>query len=314
MDHAKTVSVHLVLSHAAHAAAEVFQALRKQTSQDLQIIVVHHATQEWEAPWLAHEGPDFFALRNFRDQGFARAHNQAIALALSRWPKEILAERFVFILSPRTVLAPEALERLVDACRRDPEIALAGPTILRATLLPTEEDRCEIERTTTMESTGTSIKKSRAFFDRGAGEEQGAGPEIEEVFAPPAQGFLIRADALARASVEGEWLDPDLPSAQALFDFLWRCRVLGMRSVHVRDAIAWHQTSVPALLYGTCFLQMKNDTVGDMIRNAPWIIGGWMRGAFTLLFHPRALVTWMRSARAIPRFFRKRRYVHPLFF
>ena len=120
MESAKKLVINLVTWNSARFLPDLFESLDRQTSDDFTVTVVDNASTDGTLDWLRDHRPDVAVLRNFRNQGFARAHNQAIALALTRWAgddpsKELtpsnveglgtnLSRRYVLILNPDIIL------------------------------------------------------------------------------------------------------------------------------------------------------------------------------------------------------------------
>jgi GT2 family glycosyltransferase len=77
-------SIHFAVSHPASSIVPTLQSLGAQSWQKFQIILVDNASQDVEIPWERGMGPEVMTLRNFRDQCFARAHNQAQYTVLAR--------------------------------------------------------------------------------------------------------------------------------------------------------------------------------------------------------------------------------------
>jgi GT2 family glycosyltransferase len=91
---------------------------RQQTR--LEIIVVDNASPDGAADMVAAAFPGVTLVRNGDNAGFARANNQAAALARGE---------YLFFLNNDTLVPPGAVRRLVDFARSRPDAGLIGPRL-----------------------------------------------------------------------------------------------------------------------------------------------------------------------------------------
>ena len=91
---------------------------RQQTR--LEIIVVDNASTDGAADMVASEFPQVALVRNAANAGFARANNQAAALARGE---------YLYFLNNDTLVPPGAVRRLVDFARTRPDAGLIGPRL-----------------------------------------------------------------------------------------------------------------------------------------------------------------------------------------
>ncbi|HEY3396319.1 MAG TPA: glycosyltransferase family 2 protein [Armatimonadota bacterium] len=85
------------------------------------VIVVDNASADGTVEALRSGAPQVMVLANTENVGFARANNQALRL---------VAERYVCLLNPDTVVRPGALARLVETLEAHPTLGLVGPKLL----------------------------------------------------------------------------------------------------------------------------------------------------------------------------------------
>ena len=210
MQEAKKIVINLVTRNGLAFLPNFFASLDEQSLKDFTVTVVDNASDDGTIKWLTDNRPDVAMLRNFRNQGFARAHNQAITLALSRWPEETWHERFILIANQDMEFAPACLEELLRVMEAYPEFAACGPKLLRAHAVADYDGRRETERTNTIDAAGLVATKSRRFYDRGAGEDdKGQYDGSTEVFGLSGTCILYRASALVQAKLSGEFFDED---------------------------------------------------------------------------------------------------------
>jgi len=297
-------------------AAMLFEALRSidgQTVTDKQVICIDQAVASESGRRLLEERPDVIVLRNFRDKGYVRAHNQAVAFALSRWPKEALDDRFVLFLHPDVVLEPSAVEKMQQAFETDESLMIAGPKILKANLTLDERENREVELTDTIETVGWRLDRQGRIKERGAGEQdRGQYDQGEEDLAPAFACFAMRASALLRAETKGSWLDEDLPERLAIVDLIWRCRWLGMRCKSIPQAVAWHQghndkrqkRMDQILMY---LVEIKNEAFTNFLRRLWSIAWATCRAKCAALVHGSMFAAGWRSLALIPKKVKERR-------
>lgn len=295
MEEAKTLVVDIVTWNSRPYLPNVFESFGTQTSRDFTVTVVDNASHDGTVSWLQEARPSVTVLRNFRNQGFARGHNQGIALALSRWPEAEWPRRYVLVANPDLELAPECIGRLIAAMDADPGLAACAPKLLTARAVGQDEGRMVTERTNAIDSTGLQIAKSRRVTDRGAGEEdRGQYDGRTDVFGFSGACVCFRASALVDAKLGGEFFDEDFFAYREDVDLAWRMRRLGMRARLVPDAIAWHvRTAAPAKTPGLfaawknrsrrpphitffstrnqSWTVWKNDELWNAMCHAPWV-------------------------------------------
>ena len=242
MEEAKQLSAHVVAwNHLSHLGP-LLESLDRQTWRDFQLVVVDNAATD-NVDKKIEERPNVVRLRNFRNLGFARAHNQAMAFALTRWSPESLDRRFVALLAPDVVLAPDCLERLVAVLQKDSTLMVAGPKLFLAERHFSSEagdEEASVAATDILVSTGMQLTKSRRIKERGRGErDQHAYDDQHDIFGFDLGCVVIRASALKEAEFEGEWLDQGLHEGQEIADLMWRLRLLGATATFVPEAVAW---------------------------------------------------------------------------
>jgi GT2 family glycosyltransferase len=313
MNEAQKVSVNFVTWNAAAYLPGCFASLDEQDMGEFTVTVVDNASNDGTVKWLQDNRPDVTVLRNFRNQGAARARNQAIALALSRWADGSLEHRYLLFASPEIEFAPSCLRLLIETMDRDPSLAACGPKILRVQFRAgMEDDHRESERSTTIESTGLCVTKSRAVFERGAGEDdKGQYDSFVDVFGFSGACVLVRASALEQLKLAGEWFDEDFFEDWDDIDLAWRLRRVGMRSQLVPEAIVWRHVSLagakrvgrravivrdPARASRNRLWTMwKNDEFGNQCAHSPWILAGWVGRTIASLIRPQMLTAGLSA-------------------
>lgn len=307
---AKKTIINVVTWNGLAYLPNFFASLDEQTDKDFTVTVVDNASDDGTLKWLERERPDTALLRNFKNQGFARAHNQAITLALSRWPEEVWHDRYILVANQDLELAPDCLAQLTGALDADPELAGVQPKLLSVSVKSDIDGRRDTERGTIIDSAGIVMTKARRAFERGAGEtDRGQYDVACDIFALTGALALFRASSLVQAKLSGEFYDEDFGSYKEDLDLGWRMRRLGMRVRIVPTAVAWHHRSAASGKQGLLWLKAfsrrfrkpgrinfsstrnhvwtvwKNDEIGNRMMHALWILpyeaGKFITAAFS---------------------------------
>lgn len=238
------VSVHLVTWNSRKPLPDALDSLRAQTFREFTLTVVDNASTDGSVDCVRERFPEATVLRNFKNLGFSRAHNQAIGMARARWAAEdkqgkTAMNRYVLVMNPDVIMEPDFLEKLVAGVDGRSEIGSACGKLLRAFARRDEQE--DPRRTETIDSAGIALKRTRRAVDRGAGETDG--PEYakpREVFGPSGALALYRFEALEDAAETGEIFDEDFFAYKEDVDLAWRLRLLGWKSAYVPSAVGYH--------------------------------------------------------------------------
>lgn len=327
MEAAKKLVINIVTWNSARYLPKLFESIDTQTSDAFTVSIVDNASSDETLPWLQEQRPDVTVLRNFRNQGFARAHNQAMALALSRWERDHdLSERYVFLINPDTMLEETCIAQLISFMDTHPDVDIAGPKLLRAIRFTDDEGEEEgVERSSVIDSTGIAVMRSRKVVDRGAGEEDEGQYDHVEPFGISGAAMVIRASAVSGLRIgDDEVFDEDFFAYKEDVDLSWRARLLGKRFAFIPHAVAWHyrtakrsdQSGIRGLFRGQrersaivnrlshrnqVWTEWKNDDVINRILHLPWRIPQLVLRCFAsifFLYHMRAcLEAWFGRGR-----------------
>jgi GT2 family glycosyltransferase len=305
--------------------------LGAQTWQKFQIIIVDNASQDVEIPWERGMGPDVMMLRNFRDQGFAYAHNQALSSLFARWEPSTWQERYIVLASSRVLFAPDAIQQMIQALEQDSSLMVAAPKVRQASLQAHEEsDEPILKDNGVIEQVGLKLGHGLTLSPRGRGEKDAGQYDSQPPELVGSWCLVLRASALMQAKMGEEWLDTDLPEAYAMADVAWRLRTLQLPMQLVPQALVWVQRAqtppkgVIARItnwYGqealqerkvasyACVLRGKNAAWSSLILATPWLFFSWLKRLFVVLADPRIISAIIKSWLILPRAFRKRRFL-----
>jgi GT2 family glycosyltransferase len=217
-------------------------------------------------------------IRNPANAGFARAVNQAVAVARGE---------FVQLLNPDAFLEPEYVERLVGAFdAAGKEFGAATGTLFRG-------EGAAIHATAVIDSKGIRMTRSGRHFDIGQGRRDGEenrglvplGGSLNEVFGVSGATPMYRRTFIDDVTVDGQFFDEDFFAYREDADVAWRGRLFGWRALHAPDAVAIHVRTVTPdrrrdlaaavnmhSVKNRFLLRMKNEGPYLAFRNAPFEI------------------------------------------
>jgi GT2 family glycosyltransferase len=192
------------------------------------------------------------------------------------------------------------------------------------------------ERTQVVDSTGLEMRRDRRVIARRQGEFASARDRVPgPVWGVDGPLPVYRTAALMQVRVrrdDGHWevFDEDFFMYKEDVDLAWRLRRLGWSAWYEPRAVAWHARGagagrpssvvdvirsdrlIPQWIKSTSWrnhrlMQLKNETVGDYLRDLPWIARREVLSlGFMTLVDPRRLVIVAELARLARSAVRKR--------
>jgi len=119
-----------------NSGAEIEACLRSVTrtikTLSFEVIVVDNASQDDTVDRVRGSFPDIVIVQNSHNVGFPAANNQALRLAHGE---------YALLLNPDTVVHEGAVEQLVAALERNPEVGVCGPQLVDAEGVPANDLR-----------------------------------------------------------------------------------------------------------------------------------------------------------------------------
>jgi GT2 family glycosyltransferase len=282
----RLVSVVVVTWNSAAYLPRCLAGIATQTWPDLEVIAVDNASNDQsvrlveafggsgvggrgseEDRSLSRPTPDprpptpTTIIRNPTNAGFARAVNQAVAVARGE---------FVQLVNPDAFLEPDYIERLVRAFdAAGGEFGAATGTLIRG-------EGSAIEPTGIIDSKGVRMVRSGRHFDIGQGKPDGADerglaplgqtadralrstdagidgseprevstPPLNEIFGASGAAAMYRRTFIDDVAIDGEFLDEDFFAYREDADVAWRGQLFGWRALHVPGAVAIHVRTV----------------------------------------------------------------------
>lgn len=104
------------------------------SSYEADTIVVDNCSTDRSADFVAEHYPAVKLVRNTQNEGFGRANNRAMRMAIDR------GADYLYLLNQDAWITPEQLGRLVDIMERHPDYGIIGPVQLSADELHINEN------------------------------------------------------------------------------------------------------------------------------------------------------------------------------
>jgi GT2 family glycosyltransferase len=211
----------VVVHDAARWLRRTLAALARQTHPRLGVLAVDNASGDGSAGILESLLGKGRVLRLEENVGFPAAVRRALSVPAAE------EADFVLLMHDDTVLATEAVARMVEAAGRVPGVGLVGPKVM------------DSERPGVLLEIGHSSDRfGNPFTPLEDGEiDQGQYDATREVLYVSSAAMLASRDALRRAGL----FDERLRTGHGDLDFGWRVRLAGFRVLMVPRAVALHR-------------------------------------------------------------------------
>ncbi|MCL4493126.1 MAG: glycosyltransferase family 2 protein [Nitrospirae bacterium] len=218
----KRVSINIVNWNGLHFLSDCLESVKSQTYKNIEINVVDNASSDGSVDFLAARYPGVNLIKNAKNEGFSRAHNQAIRIS---------SGEYIIPLNFDITLTSTFVEEMVKAAEASPEIGIVSGRlyILRGG-----------EKTHTIDSTGITMQ---GMFpaDRGQNENNPAQyDKAEYVFGASGAAPLFKHEMLEDIKLNGEYFDEDFFIYVEDVDLCWRAQLYGWRTIYTPSAIAYH--------------------------------------------------------------------------
>lgn len=228
------VSINIVSWNSLTHLPACLQSIVVQDFLDFSVLVVDNGSADGTVEWLHEHYPHIHLLRNTRNLGFCRGHNQAIRLSETD---------YVLILNQDVVLAPDWLARGVAWLDQHPQYGAWGGKMMRFTY--DQEELKNIVVSDIIDSAGLQATRRRHFFDRGSGQrDKGQFDQAGDVFGISGACLLLRRAALETCRYKNEYFDEDFFAYKDDIDLTWRLQRLGWLIRYDGLAVAYHHRTI----------------------------------------------------------------------
>jgi GT2 family glycosyltransferase len=217
-------------------------SLLGQTYRDFQIVVIDNDSSDGTAEFVRRNYPMISVIENNKNLGFAKANNQGIRLFKSP---------FLILCNPDIVLEPSWLERIIAMAEsaEGQKYQIFGGKLLKLNWVNIEVG--EMEKTSVIDSCGLKVLKNHRVVELFAGEESQRIIDRQEVFGHSGALTMFRREALEQAALtdkyhsQGDYFDGTFFFYKEDVDLAWRLRLLGLRSLLLPQAVAYHLRTFP---------------------------------------------------------------------
>ncbi|HUT22337.1 MAG TPA: glycosyltransferase family 2 protein [Candidatus Bipolaricaulota bacterium] len=221
------VSINLVTWNGAKYIQACLKSVFEQTFKDFSLLIIDNGSTDDTLELIGEKFPHLKIVRHKENQGFAKAHNQAI-----HWSKS----DYVLVLNQDIILEPDFLENIVALMDKNPRAAAASGKLLRWQ---------NNQKTNYIDTLGLKIYKNHRVVDLGSGEvDQGQYDGVKEVFGASGAAPVFRREALNDAVENGQYFDEDFFSYKEDVDLAYRLRWRGWQAWRVPSAVGYHDRSV----------------------------------------------------------------------
>ena len=261
----KPVSVNIVNWNGKRFLKDCIESVRAQTYGNIEMTVIDNASADGSADALQTSYPEIRLVRNSSNEGFSRAHNQAIRMT---------SGEYILPLNFDIVLDPQFVEEMVKGIETAPEIGIVSGRLY----LMEEGKRI-------FDSTGITMK---GMFPADRGQnvvDSGQYETVEYIFGASGAAPLYRRAMLEDIEVEGEYFDEDYRTYVEDVDLCWRAQLAGWKALYAPLAIAYHKRGATReknsrmmeeyILIGhrnRYWTIVKNAFVRSLLRNFLWIL------------------------------------------
>jgi len=294
---------------------ECIASVLGQTHREVEVVLVDNASTDGTAAFVSDNYPSVRVLHNEDNDLFCKAQNRGI--------RETSGD-YVLVLNSDVVLDSRFVEEALKPMNARPRVGSVTGRILR-------------KGGGVIDTTGLFLGRDRKPVDRGYGEpDDGRYMEPGYVFGAGGVAPLYRRKMLEEVSLDGEYFDESYGAFYEDLDLAWRARARGWTAWYAPEAVAWHvrgataRTGKPArglfrryalarlpdalksrLVVNRYLTMVKNETLGGLLMNLPFIVFYDLRLWFYLLFFsPRAIPAVARGMGLVGKAWRRRSLTH----
>jgi len=221
------ISINLVTWNGENYVEECLRSVMNQSFKDFSVVVIDNGSTDNTVEVIREKYPHLKIVEHKNNQGFAKAHNQAV-----HWTNS----QYVLMLNQDVALHEDFLKETVRFLDNNSNVGAVSGRIYKMK---------EGEKTNYIDSLGLRIYKNFKVLDLGSGE---VGLEREkqnkEVFGVSGAAPVFRRKALEEVVYQKEYFDESFFSYKEDVDLSFRLRLAGWESWCVVGAVAHHVRSV----------------------------------------------------------------------
>lgn len=244
------VSINIVNWNGICFLKDCIESIKMQTYKNIEINIADNNSLDGSAEFLTSTYHEIKLIRNTRNEGFSKAHNQLIAVA---------GGKYIMPLNFDIILEPFFVEEMVRAMEFS-----ADTGIVSGKLFIIDSGK----KTTIIDSTGITM---RYMFpaDRGQFERDCEDYDKKEfIFGASGAAPLLKKEMLEDIKCDGEYFDEDFYIYVEDVDLCWRAQLYGWKAVYTPSAVAFHYRGATR----KDDVVLKRDYLIIGIRNRYWAI------------------------------------------
>jgi GT2 family glycosyltransferase len=202
-----------------HYLQVCLDALRQQTYEDIEVIIVDNASEDGSQAFICNYYPEVILVELSDNRGFTGACNAGM---------EIASGEYIALLNNDTEVEPNWAQSVVDGLNRHPDASFAASKMLL------------FDQRDTFHTAGDFYRVDGMPGNRGVWEKDEGQYDTEEfVFSACGGSSVYRRDMLEDVG----FLDDDFYFSCEDIDLSWRAQLQGYRCLYVPSAIVYHQLS-----------------------------------------------------------------------
>lgn len=225
----KLVSINIVNWNGLQLIGHCIDSIKLQTYKDIEINVIDNDSSDGSYDFLAKNYSEIKLVKNHRNEGFSKAHNQAIKISSGEY---IIPLNFDIILTPNFV---EEMVKAIESIESSSRIGIVSGKLY---VLKNGEG------TNTIDSTGITMQCMYPS-DRGQNEtDSGQYDRVEYIFGASGAAPLFSRKMLEDIKLHEEYFDEDFFIYVEDVDLCWRAQLYGWKALYTPSAIAYHHRGV----------------------------------------------------------------------
>lgn len=226
------------------------ESLRRQTHQELEIIVVDNGSSDGSGEMTRHEFPEAILICTQENLGFAEGCNRGIKASHGPW---------VAMLNNDTIADPSWAATLVEAAER----AHTTCGMLQSLLL-------FLSTPEVINSTGIVLTRQGNGHDRDGSAPRSETPPAGEIFCPTAGAAAYRRQMLDAIKLPDGFFDRQHFMYVEDLDLGWRAQLAGFNARFVPESFVLHKHHGSSDRHGLSWLEVisRINRIRTLIKNA----------------------------------------------
>jgi GT2 family glycosyltransferase len=246
----KLVSINIVNWNGLNFLGKCIESIKLQTYKNIEINIIDNNSSDGSVDFLITKYPEVKLVKNAQNEGFSKAHNQAIIIS---------SGEYILPLNFDIILAPTFVEEMVNAIESSSEVGIVSGKlyILR-----------DGEKTNIIDSTGITMQGMFPADRRQNKTDSNHYDKVEYVFGASGAAPLFRREMLEDIKINEEYFDEDFYIYVEDVDLCWRAQLHGWKALYTPLAIAYHHRGATRKNDS----EMKRDYLLIGYRNRYWTI------------------------------------------